>query len=167
MVKFLRVNFVADKKLAVDIIPIKRKFFVACNCILGKAKCIDDLMKLSLMKSFCLPILTYATVSMKLSLSQISDLNACWNSVYRRIFGFNRWESVRIFINGLGRLDFCHIRMYLCLKMFSCELVSTNVRFARAMKLFFCSDTFQHLCCDTGLHVSHQKTVELVTVWGA
>ena len=27
-------------------------------------------------------------------------LNASWNSVYRRIFGFNRWESLRAFITG-------------------------------------------------------------------
>ena len=67
------VNFVADKKLSVDIISIKRKFFVACYCILGKTKCIDDLIKLSLMESYCLPILTYATVSMKLSQAQVSD----------------------------------------------------------------------------------------------
>ena len=78
--KYLGVNFVADKKLAVDIIPIKRKFFVACNCILGQAKCIDDLIKLSLMESYCLPILTYATVSIKLSQALVSNLNACWNS---------------------------------------------------------------------------------------
>ena len=63
---------------------------------LGKAKCLDDLIKLSLMESYCLPILTYATVSMKMSQVQINDLNACWNSVYRRIFGFNKWESVRV-----------------------------------------------------------------------
>ena len=158
MVKFLRVNFVADKKLAVDIIPIKRKFLVACNCILSKAKCMDNLIKLSLMESHCLPILTYATVSMKWSHSQINDLNAWWNSVYRRTFGFNRWESVRIFISGLGRLDFCHIRMYLCLKFFCRRLVPTYVPFARAMKLFFCLDKFQHLCCNTGAHII-SKTV--------
>ena len=83
--KYLGVNFIASRKLSIDTIPIKRKFFVACNCILGKAKCLDDLIKLSLMESYCLPILTYATVSMKMSQVQINDLNACWNSVYRRI----------------------------------------------------------------------------------
>jgi hypothetical protein len=37
------------------------------------------------------------------------SLNACWNSVYRKLFGFNRWESVKSFICGLGRLDLHHI----------------------------------------------------------
>jgi len=33
----------------------------------------------------------------------------CWNSVYRRLFGFHKWESVRGCISGLGRLDFVHL----------------------------------------------------------
>ena len=31
--------------------------------------------------------------------------------MYRRIFGFHKWESVRSFIDGLGRLDFKHLIM--------------------------------------------------------
>ena len=31
--------------------------------------------------------------------------------MYRRVFGFHRWESVRVFINGLGRLDSEHIML--------------------------------------------------------
>jgi len=37
--------------------------------------------------------------------------NAAWNAVYRRIFLFNRWESVKSFICGIGHLDFNHIVM--------------------------------------------------------
>jgi len=40
-----------------------------------------------------------------------NELNACWNSVYRRIFGFHKWESVKSFIDGLGRLDLKHLVM--------------------------------------------------------
>ena len=145
----------------VDINPIKRKFFVACNSILGKAKCLNDIIKLSLMESYCLPILSYATVAMKLTHAQICDLNACWNSVYRRIFGFNKWESVRVFIHDMGRLDFCHLRdqAYLRLKFVSCGMVSKNVLYAYmyVMKRLFFSDVFKEICCDTGLRVSSHK----------
>jgi hypothetical protein len=41
--------------------------------------------------------------------SQLSSLNRCWNSVYRKIFGFNQWESVKTFIFGMGRTDLHHI----------------------------------------------------------
>ena len=46
------------------------------------------------------------TAALKYTAKQEDELNACWNSVYRKIFGFSKWESVRCFIGGLGRLDF-------------------------------------------------------------
>ena len=36
---------------------------------------------------------------------QIGELNACWNSVIRRIFGYQRSESVKAMLRGLGRLN--------------------------------------------------------------
>jgi len=41
----------------------------------------------------------------------MAELNACWNSAFRKSFGFHRWDSVRQFIYGLGRLDLIHIFM--------------------------------------------------------
>jgi len=32
-------------------------------------------------------------------------INACWNNVIRRVFGYHRWESVKAVIHGLGRLN--------------------------------------------------------------
>ena len=43
--------------------------------------------------------------SLRLNKSQSSELIACWNFVYRKIFGFHKHEAVRSFIQGLGRLD--------------------------------------------------------------
>ena len=37
------------------------------------------------------------------------DLNVCWNIVYRTVLNFNRWESVKRFINGLGKLNLHYI----------------------------------------------------------
>ena len=59
------------------------------------------------------PILTCCTAAVKLSVTNLNHLNACWNSVYRRLFGFHRWESVRSCINVLGRLNYHHIRLVL------------------------------------------------------
>ena len=100
--KYLGVNFNSGLKLNVDICSINRKFYVSCNCILGNTHSLDDMIKLNLMESYCLSILTYATAAMKLSNTQVSELNACWNSVYRRIFGFNKWESVRVLLMALA-----------------------------------------------------------------
>jgi len=66
---------------------------------------------LTLQESYCLPILTYAAVAVKYTARQEQELNAAWNSVCRRIFGFNKWESVKAFIKSLGRLDLQHVFM--------------------------------------------------------
>ena len=92
-------------------------------------------MHLKLQESYCLPILSYAAAAVKYTTRQEDELNASWNSVYRRIFGFNRWESVRAFITGLGRSDLHlhHIFMlrrlnfYLCLKYMGHNILSTIV----------------------------------------
>ena len=124
--KYLGITFVAGNYLSVDSNIIKRKFFAASNCILGNVNCLNDLIKLSLMESFCLPILLYATVAFKLSNAQINELNAGWNSIYRRIFGSHKWECVRCFINGIGRLDLAHLRIYQQLKFVKKCLLSQN-----------------------------------------
>jgi len=36
----------------------------------------------------------YAMPALDLTSRQNSELNACWNNVIRRLFGFNKWESV-------------------------------------------------------------------------
>ena len=36
---------------------------------------------------------------------QIKELNVCWNNVIGRIVGYQRWESVKAVIYGLGRLN--------------------------------------------------------------
>ena len=100
-VKHLNILVYAGLNLTVDLNVIKRKFYVSGNyCILGNTHTMDDLIKLKLMETYCLPVLTYATAVMPLTKSQVNELNICWNSVYRRIFGFNRWESVLVFIKG-------------------------------------------------------------------
>src|SRR5688572_33466715 len=80
-----------------------------CNCIYARAKDLNELVHLSLQESYCLPILTYASAVVKYTVRQEDELDACWNSVYRKLFGFNKWESVKGFICGLGRLDLHHI----------------------------------------------------------
>jgi len=61
------------------------------------------------MESHCLPILLYATECIDLKASQIKELNSWWNSVYRKIFGYNNWESVKELIYCLNRLDVARV----------------------------------------------------------
>ena len=101
---------------------------MSCNNIWSHSSDFCDLVQLQLHESYVLPTLTYATAAIKLSEMQIASLNAYWNSVYRRIFHFNRWESVKYFIRGLGRLDFRHLRLQLSTKLYlSVQLCKNSV----------------------------------------
>ena len=97
------------KSISFSIDNVKRSFFAACNCVFASARYNDQLVHLSLQESYCRPILTYGIVATSLTTDQYRTLNCCWNTVYRKIFSFNKWESVKLFIYGLGRLDFHHI----------------------------------------------------------
>jgi len=110
-VKYLGVHIICGRKLSFDINPIKRAFFTACNSVCSQSQYMDEILQLSLIERYCLPILTYAAPAVSLKTRQLNELNSCWNSAYRRVFGFHRWESVRSFICGLGRLDLKHVIM--------------------------------------------------------
>lgn len=108
-VRYLGVYLVSNKKLSFSCTQYKRNFYAAFNCIRSRAKSLEQLTQLSLVESYCLPLLTYAVGALTLTQSQLQELNVCWNTAYRIIFGFNRWESVKCFIRGMGRLNLLYI----------------------------------------------------------
>ena len=83
---------------------------------MSKCRFTSDLVKLKLLESHCLPILLYAVESLNLPFSQITEMNSWWNSIYRKIFNYQKWESVKLLIYMLGRLDLHHIINFKTLK---------------------------------------------------
>jgi len=144
--KYLGVCFHVDSKLKVNTDTIKQKFFAACNSILGNSKSLDELLQLQLHETYCLPLLQYALCSVKLTTAQCADLNSCWNSVFRRIFNFRKYDSVRSFIYGIGRLDFVHLRVNCIIKFVKNCLLSNNVIMSCMSRLFTLSREFQQIC---------------------
>jgi len=104
-VKYLGTALMGGKSLAFNSSCVKQSFFAACNSIYAHAKDLDELVHLTLRESYYLPILAHAAAAVKYTTRQEDELNASWNSVYRRIFGFNKLEA------GLGRLDLHHVFM--------------------------------------------------------
>jgi hypothetical protein len=47
--------------------------------------------------------------------------------VCRREFGFNTWESVKMFIWGLGRLDLCHLLLARPGEQISIEFINSRL----------------------------------------
>ena len=104
-IKYLGVHIVGGKKLSFDIQALRRSFYAAFNNICSHTKTLEEVVQLTLHESYCLPLLTYAAGAVSYNQRQVHDLNVCWNTVYRIVFNFNRWESVKSFINGLGKLN--------------------------------------------------------------
>jgi len=53
----------------------------------------------------------YASPALTVTCRQIKELNACWNGVFRKKFGYSHFESVKEVIHGLGRLNVKHLFM--------------------------------------------------------
>ena len=58
-----------------------------------------------LLENHSLPVVLYATECLILKVAQIKEIISWWNSVYREIFGYNKWESIKCLICSLNRLD--------------------------------------------------------------
>ena len=104
-VDYLGITLSKAKYFLVDLSKIRAKFYSTVYSILSKCNTTSEMVKLKLLESHCLPILLYAVESLNLPCFQIKELNACWNSVYRKIFKYQRWESVKTLICTSGRLD--------------------------------------------------------------
>jgi hypothetical protein len=104
--KYLGLTFISGHTINVDCQVIKRKFYAACNSILAHSRRNNELVKLQLVKSFCLPLLTYCLGAIEVPRYKVKDLGVCWNDSFRKIFSFNRWESVKELQWHLGELPF-------------------------------------------------------------
>ena len=120
---------------------------MSCKCILSNSSNLYELVQFHLQQTYSLPMLTYAIAAIKISDKQLKELNAFWNSVYRRISKFHRWESVKLFIYGLGNLDFKHILMKLLTKFYLSMQLSNNLVVKQCFKLFKYSNEFIKFGC--------------------
>ena len=107
-IKYLGVWINAHKNFNVDLKESRRKFFMTLNCILSNTKFACDLVRLKLLESYCLTSLTYGIESGILDNKQLQSMNSWWNSVFRQIFGYFKWESVRNLICCLHKLLSTH-----------------------------------------------------------
>ena len=139
--KFPGVTFIGGNNLYVDINIVKRKFYSSCNCIFGKTWSLNEIMRLNLQESFCLPVLQYAMAAVRLFKLQVSELN----SVLRYTFGFAKSESVRAFIFGTGRIYFAHIRMLQSYNFLEKALLSENCVLQGIASLVKLSKEFKEL----------------------
>lgn len=107
--KYLGITFNADDMLNVDCCSIERKFYASFNSILSRCKMAPEPVKLYLIKSYCLPYLTYCIGALELPDTVIHQLSVCWNDAFRKVFLFKRYESVKELQYFCGELPFRYI----------------------------------------------------------
>ena len=98
-----------------------------------------------------MPLLVYCLGALDLSPGMVNELGVCWNDAFRKIFNYNRWESVKVLQFFCGCLDFTHIYDLLRLRFLS--TVVTKLPF---LNLFVSSRELQY-------HTMH----ELCNYYGA
>ena len=93
---YLGVVLLSGPKFGCCITEKFRKFYRASNGILRiDGKC-DDVMLLRLIESHCIPILTYGVEVIHVADADTRhQLRVAYNSVFRRIFCYRPWQSVR------------------------------------------------------------------------
>ena len=144
--KYLGVSFRARANLVVDVVPMKRRFYAALNSVFSRNSALVEPVKLHLVRSFCLPLLVYCLGALDLTTSMVQELGVCWNDAFRKIFSYNRWESVKLLQFFCGCLDFTHIYDLLRLRFLSQVIIKLpflNV-FCSSLELQY--QTVQKLC---------------------
>jgi len=106
---------------------MKRAFYAACNSIFMHDSAINEIALLSLQETYSLCVLVYAIPALSLTTKQIDELNVCWNSVIRKVFGYHKWESVSAL--GLGRLNVKHLIMLRKVKFYTAICFITMMPF--------------------------------------
>jgi len=65
--KYRGVNFSVNCTVEVDCTAIKRKLYSACNSVFQRCGAVSEIVRLQLVKSLCLPVLTYCIGALILS----------------------------------------------------------------------------------------------------
>jgi len=119
---------------------------------------------LHLQETYSLSVLMYAVPALLLTTRQVNELNACWNNVIRRLFGYNKWESVSALLLSLERLNVKHLIMLRKINFYKRLLYSSDVFIRNMFCTFLCNN------CDDGIlfkSVFYRKSDAIHSVWSA
>ena len=93
---YLGIVLMSGPKFGCCIAEKIRKFYRATNNILRIEGRSNDLLILQLIESHCIPVLTYGIETIVVANQDIRrQMRVAYNSVFRRIFNYRPWQSVR------------------------------------------------------------------------
>ena len=87
-VKYLGMTIVAKRNFNVNFDKVKKKFYRSFNAIYSKSKFSNsELISINLMKSFCVPVITYGIESLNMNDRDCLKLDKCIKLAVGKIFG--------------------------------------------------------------------------------
>ena len=87
--KYLGIVFVASKTIKYNLHRVKQKYFKCLNGLLGKMGSSPNIqLTLSLINTFCTPVLCYGLEAMRLNKTQLNSLSFSYNSGFMKLFSF-------------------------------------------------------------------------------
>ena len=94
-IRYLGVNLTSNRGISFSAQNDLCSFYRSANSILNVLNKPDELTLMHLLYANCVPTLTYCSSIKEFSSREMNDCNTAVNDAIRRIFSFNRWESVR------------------------------------------------------------------------
>ena len=94
-IKYLGVTICNRKSFSFSATNDLRNFYRSANSVLNAIHKVDDNVMIHLLYTNCVPTVTYACAIKKYSAREMQDCNTALNNALRKIFTYNRWESVR------------------------------------------------------------------------
>ena len=107
--KYLGVILQSDSNFSCSAKKPRAAFLGSSNSILGTLRGPSEIVQMRLLYSICVPNLTYACEVAVYNYKEKDSLHVALNDAIRRIFSYNRWESIRLLRGGLGYLSVTEI----------------------------------------------------------
>ena len=93
--KYLGVTVLAGPNFSTSHLKPLINFRSSANTVLNVNRRPSEQILLKMLYATCVPHLTYASDVIRYSVNQMHSMNVALNDCLRRVFTYNRWESVR------------------------------------------------------------------------
>ena len=100
--KYLGVVLVSCKTFSCSAKKARIAFYRSANSILRAVRGPSEVVQMKLLYSICVPNLTYACEVTDFNYKDKDTLSVALNDAIRRIFSYNRWESIRVLRASMG-----------------------------------------------------------------
>ena len=101
-IKYLGTTIVSSPTFSYSSEPDLRSFYRSANSILNVRNKPNVLVQMHLLYANCIPTLSYACAVKEFPAREMVNIHTAVNDAIRKIYSYNRWESVRTLRKSCG-----------------------------------------------------------------